>query len=179
MDEPNQKQAIIQAGSKQRDNKAESYASITVRKPKVRAYLNYLRDKSANKAIVSKSKVLKEVAKLAFTNIQDYVNIENDEVYFNNFKDIPREQLAAVKSVKLMRKIIKGKKDEDDIEVQQIGFELYSKDSALDKLMKHLGLYEKDNAQKAQSIYDILAIVGINGNGDGNKRTKAVGSEVV
>lgn len=164
MPEPNQKQAMIQAGSKQRGNKAESYASITVRKPKVKAYLNYLKDKSTNKAILSKAKVLKEISKLAFTNIKDYVTIDEDgNEIFIPFDQIDEDKLAAVKSIKVRKNKTVSKKG-TEYQSQTTEFDLYSKDSALDKLMKHFGLYKEDNDQKRTNVQialvDMIAYVG-------------------
>jgi phage terminase small subunit len=49
--------------------------------------------------------------------------------------------------------------------------DLANENRALENIGKHLGIYQKDNEQKGQTIFDILAIVGVKGI-DG--RTKAV-----
>ena len=74
------------------------------------------------------------------------MDIENDEVYFKDFKDITDEQAAAIESVKVTKKTIKGKNN-DDVEIQAIQFKLHSKLNALEQLGKHLGIYEKDHEQ--------------------------------
>lgn len=154
---------------------AKAAASKLLTKVNLKAYLAKLRAVVTTETGIDGAKVVKELGKLAFSNIKNYMNIEDDEVYFKNFDEIPEEQLAAVESVKVMRKIIKGKIKldadgnnigDDDVELQQIQFKLHSKTNTLEQLGKHLGIYEKDNAQKAQTIFDILAIVGINVNGN-------------
>lgn len=128
---------------------AKASASKLLTKANFKSHLAKLRKIAQTKAEVSVVKTVKEYSKLAFSNIKDYMNIEDDEVYFKNFDEIPEEQLAAVESVKVMRKVIKGKGDDDDVELQQIQFKLHSKTTALDAIMKHLGGFEKDNTQKA------------------------------
>ena len=39
-------------------------------------------------------------------------------------------------------------------------YKVTEKTSAIDKLMKHLGLFEKDNEQKANPVRDLLQAIG-------------------
>lgn len=164
MEEPNQKQALIQAGSKMRGTSAEVYASRLLRNVKVQKYLNYLRKKSSDGAIIDKTKVLNELCKLAFTNIKNYIEIDEDGVIkFIPFNKIDVTKLAAIESIKVKENITHSKKGTEYIQ-RTTQFKLYNKDSALDKLMKHLGLYEKDNDQRKNTIQlaliDIIAHLG-------------------
>ena len=47
----------------------------------------------------------------------------------------------------------------DDGDVRTNRFRLSDRNSALDKLMRHLGLYEKDNKQPADAIAEMLAAI--------------------
>ena len=181
MPEPNQRQAYLQVYTKRKvtPQSADQLANRLLKKVKVQAYLKRLRGNAARKAEISVVKTIKEYSKLAFSNIKNYMNIEDDEVYFKNFEDIPEEQLAAIESVKIMRKVIKGKEHrggtkDDDVEIQQIQFKLHSKTTALDAIMKHLGGFEKDNSQKKTD--NLITIVMFDGTDTKRKVCKRVAS---
>lgn len=178
--EISQGKALQLAGSTQTGMSAEVYASQLLKKPKVQAYLNHLRGQASERAIVDKVAVLKEIKKLAFSNIKDYVLVDDEgDISFIPFDQIDVDKLAAIESIKVRQNTTHNKDGSRDYTQKNVEFKLYSKDSALEKLMKHLGLYEKDNDQKGKTIYDILAIIGISGNGDSHKRTKTTSSKVV
>lgn len=150
--------------------------SQNLAKLSIQAEIQRLKDIRAKRLQISQDNVLKELSCLAFSNIKSFMDIEDDEVYFKDLSSIPDDITAAIESVKVMKKTIKGKKeDDDDIELSTIQFKLCSKLNALEQVGKHLGLYEKDNSQKAQSIFDILAIVGINVS---NEEPKAISGTV-
>ena len=164
MPEVNQRQAYIQAGYKAKGSTADSNASTLLKIPKVQAYLESLRHRLTEKTLVDGVKVVRELGKLAFTNIMDYVWVDEDgNVKFLSFDTIDKDKLAAVESIKVRTTTTGTGKNQYTTETTE--FKLCSKTSALDKLGKHFGIYEKDNEQKKQTIYDILAIVGINANG--------------
>ncbi len=166
MPEPNQEQAYIQAGYKSQGAAARYNASRMITNDNVQAYLQKLRDAATKLAVIDGAKVISELGKLGFSNIQDFVDIDKDgNVNFISFDSIGREKLAAVESIKVRTNITKNKDGSREYEATTTEFKLCSKEGALDKLGKHFGIYEKDNAQKAQTIFDILAIVGINVNG--------------
>lgn len=84
--------------------------------------------------------VLQELKKIAFVNIQDVVDEKNVP---REVAKLPREVAAAIGSVKHESATV-GKRT---IVTQEV--KLLDKLSALDKLARHLGLYEQDNRQKA------------------------------
>lgn len=165
MKEPNNRQAYIQAGYKSRGATADVNACRLLKRDKVQSYLNKLRAAVTEKTEITATKVVRELGKIAFSNIKNYLNIKDDEVYFKDFSELTDEQAAAVESIKVMKKTIKGKDDEDDVEIQAIQFKLHSKTNTLEQLGKHLGIYQRDNAQKAPiTLIDIIARMCSNGN---------------
>lgn len=62
-------------------------------------------------------------------------------------KDIPEHARRAISSIKVKTVLERTSRGMKPCEIMEIRF--WDKNSALDKLMKHLGLYDADNRQKA------------------------------
>lgn len=136
----------------------QNIGTTNLSKPIVQAELSRLIAKREERTLVSADKVVLELAKLAFSNIEEYLTVDdNGDMYLKNFDSIERATLAAVESIKVS-KVGNGK---NTTTITQ--FKLCSKLNALEQLGKHLGIYEKDNDQKRLTIVDIMAIVGIGG----------------
>jgi phage terminase small subunit len=110
------------------------------------------------KSEVTPEKVVKELANIGFSNIADVldINIPNGEIETaqdvlsdmqGNFitlkdgkglKDLPRNISALISEVKMTK--------------DGLAIKLYDKLNAMDKLMKHLGMFEKDNHQKKTEV---------------------------
>ena len=132
-------------------------------KPCIRNEIQRLKAERSERTQVKADAVVLELAKLAFSNIEDYLTVDEDgETKLKNFEGIKREVLAAVESIKIST--TRNKDDSRTYTTTQ--FKLCSKLNALEQLGKHLGIYEADNAQKALNLVDILAIVGISSNGE-------------
>ena len=145
MPESNQTQAYIQAGYKAKGKAAEAHSSRLVRNGMVKAYLDKLRKAVTERTEIDATKVIKELAKLAFSNIEDYLTVDEDgETRLKNFDDIERNVLAAVESIKIST----TKNKDDSREYTTTQFKLCSKLNALEQLGKHLGIYDKDNTQR-------------------------------
>lgn len=88
-------------------------------------------------------KVVDELVKIGFSNVQNYIN------HSNKIKDLSRidaKKAAAVSSVKKTVTTIGGNKKE------VTEFRLWDKTDALEKLGKHLGIFEADNKQKGPIV---------------------------
>jgi phage terminase small subunit len=133
-----------------------------------------LKSERSERTLIKADDVVLELAKIGFSNIEDYLTVDEDgETHLKSFDDIERSVLAAIESIKIST----TKNKDDSREYTTTQFKLCSKLNALEQLGKHLGIYQKDNEQKGQTIFDILAIVGVNlGNSD--NRTKAISGTV-
>ena len=138
--------AALRAGYAARS--AQQIGSENLLKPVIQAEIQRLMSERSERTQITADNVVLELAKIGFCNIEDFAKIEGAVVKFTDFKEVGKEKLAAVESIGSTKK---GK----------ITLKLHSKLNALEQLGKHLGIYEKDNAQKAQTIFDILAIVGV------------------
>lgn len=148
MKEPNQTQAYIQAGYKAKGKTAEQAASRVARNVKVRAYLDGLRAKVTKKTEIDGAKVVTELGKIAFTNIKDYISIDEDGViHFIPFDQIEEDKLAAIESIKVRVNVTTNRKEDKEYTSTTTEFKLHSKLNSLEQLGKHFGIYEKDNDQ--------------------------------
>lgn len=110
----------------------------------VQEYLKMLKAAYSEKTGVTREKVLAEVARLAFSDIRNYYTGDDK---LKPITDLDDNEAAALASVKIY---------EEYSEREAVGvnkeIKLYDKLAALEKLARHLGLYEKDNDQKKAAI---------------------------
>lgn len=106
-------------------------------------YIEELRELQRSRTFVSADKVQSEIARLAFSDLRDYYD-ENG--FLKLPKDLSDDAAAALSGIEVDE--LWGVMDGDK---QKIGetkkIKLYDKLSALDKLARRLGMFEKDNAQ--------------------------------
>lgn len=123
----NAKQAAIRAGYSART--AEAAASRLLRNVKVSAEIRKAKHQRAQRLRLDGDQVLHEIAVVAFANMYDYVEVDNQGRVRFNFYLLNKERSAPIKRFKLNK--IKG----------CIGLELLDKLEALKLLGKHLGLF--------------------------------------
>lgn len=95
-------------------------------------------ERAIQKLAISKETVLGELAKIGFANMQDYMTVGPDGSPTLNFKDLTRDQAAALVEV-TVEEFRDGRTDSR--EVRRVKFKLADKRSALVDLGKHLGLF--------------------------------------
>lgn len=146
------------ASLKWRDPTVHAQVNKMHSNPKIVTRIQILRDAAAVIAVVDQSMVLKEASRIAFSSIK---NIRTKSGNIKKLSEWDDDVCASIKSIK-----IRGMKEasrDDDLEekdtivlfTEEISF--WDKNSALEKLFKHLGLYEKDNWQKGSTLEDRLA----------------------
>lgn len=104
-------------------------------------YLQNLRESLSEKTGISQQKVLEEIAKIAFSDIRNYYQDDNN---LKPICDLEDNEAAALASVKSYEEKLQG--SEIIIGVNK-EIKLYDKLAGLEKLARHLGLYQKDNEQ--------------------------------
>lgn len=139
-------QAAIRAGYSSKT--ANEQAARLLAKVNVQNYIAELKQSLSNKNEGLAQQVIDELKKLGFANIQDYINPENE---IKDLTKIDRDKAAAVESIKKTVTEFSGG-SESSGKKTSIQFKLYDKISALEKLGRHLGLFELDNQQKAAVI---------------------------
>src|SRR6185437_4769390 len=97
--------------------------------------------KAAERTGVTVERVLAELAKIGFSNMQDYMRVgpEGDPVL--DFSALNRDQAAAL--VECTVEDFKDGRGEDAREVRRVKFKLADKRAALVDLGKHLGIFKE------------------------------------
>lgn len=103
-----------------------------------------LRDKNADLA----QRVVDELQKVGFSNIADFLEGGNS---IKDLSTVDRDLTAAVSSVKKSVTTF-GDGEGNEGEKTTVEFKLWDKPAALEKLGKHLGIFEADNKQKKAII---------------------------
>lgn len=141
----NASQAAIRAGYSQKTSKEQAARLLT--KVNLQDFIATLQKKISDNNDNLVQKVIDELVKVGFSNIQDYVSSSNNVV---DLSGIDIKKAAAVASVKKSVTTFGDKKTGGIKEV--VEFKLWDKISALEKLGKHLGVFEADNKQKSAVI---------------------------
>lgn len=128
-------------------NSARQQASQMLASEEVENYLSILRESLAEKTGISQQKVLQEIAKIAFADIRNYYTGDDR---LKAVTDLDDNEAAALASVKTYEEYSQSEVIGINKEIK-----MYSKLDGLEKLARHLGLYEKDNSQKGGEVKEL------------------------
>ena len=148
----NATQAAIRAGYSTESAKEIGCENLT--KPNVKAEIDKAIAERSRRTGINQDRVLRELAKIAFVNPGDVINLNQATVK----SDAKEEDLAAIASVK-----IKNIQTEDG-EITEREIKLCDKLKALDLLGKHLGIYDKKDAEDKNLTITINKASEKNGN---------------
>lgn len=141
----NATQAAIRAGYS--DHTARSIGCENLTKPNILEYLGQLQKEISDRNGNLAQRVIDELAKVGFSNIQDYTGVGND---VKDLSEIDPQKAAAVAGVKKSTTTFGDEKTGGVKEV--VEFKLWDKIAALEKIGRHLGIFEADNKQKSAVI---------------------------
>lgn len=114
--------------SVKKDETARTNGSRMLTNANVSKYIKERMNERSKRTEITQDNVLKELATIAFAKVTDFVTIENGVVIVKDTKDIPKDLLPAIASIK------EGK---NGIEVS-----FYNKDKSLELLGRHLGMFD-------------------------------------
>ncbi|MFZ6813557.1 terminase small subunit [Undibacterium sp. Rencai35W] len=115
-------------------------ASVLAGNEKVKARLAIIQEMAAEKASVSAARILEEIQRVAYSDIRAITKPDGT-------LKLPHELDAATAAAVA------------SFEIDQYGgvkYKFWDKNSSLEKLAKHKGLYELDNKQKTDPLRDLL-----------------------
>lgn len=141
----NATQAAIRAGYS--IDSARQIGSENLSKPSIKARIEAIRKDIDLRNGGLTQRLIDELSKIAFSNIQDYVG-ESNEV--KDMAEIDRDQAAAVGSIK--RSLTEFGDEDHGGTKTTVEFKLHDKVSAIEKLGRYVGLFENDNKQKSTVI---------------------------
>jgi phage terminase small subunit len=131
--------AYLSAGYSAQPAAADAAASRLLKSVKVAARVAELKAAAARASTVTAARVLDELAKLAFANMQDYMRAGPDGDPYLDFSKLTRDQAAALTEVTV--EDFKDGRGEDARNVRKIRFKLADKRAALVDLGKHFGMF--------------------------------------
>lgn len=141
--------AAVRAGYSSKTAKEQGYRLLT--NVLVQEEVQRLKEKAAKRAEITADMVIAELAKIGFSNIQDFVGKDNSTV---DLSKIESARAAAVSGVKVTTSTT-GMGKSRQVE-KKVEFRLHDKRAALENLGKHLGVFEKDNQQKNKKVKIIV-----------------------
>jgi phage terminase small subunit len=127
----NATQAAIRAGYSKKT--AYSIGVENLRKPEIQVEIQRLMDERSRRTEITADQVVKELALLAFSKIDDYVAWDQKGVTIKPLSEMPAEKAACISEVS---KTVKAK---------SINFRIRIRDKlkALELMGKHLGMFRK------------------------------------
>jgi phage terminase small subunit len=133
----NATQAAIRSGYSAKT--ARSVGAENLTKPDISSAISERRVALSEKVEITQERVLEELAKVGFANMQDYMRASPDGDPYLDFSALTRDQAAALAEVTV--EDFKDGRGEDARDVRRIKFKLADKLSALEKIGKHLGMF--------------------------------------
>jgi len=128
----------------------EARGSEYLNHPYTQEYMREKTDKVAEKADVTQERVIREIARIGLFDVRKLFDNAGNPLPITELDD---DVAAAISGIKVVQM---GGKDGEEVAGQVIEYKIADKNSALEKLMKYLGAYEKDNAQKAKSLQELI-----------------------
>lgn len=134
----NETQAAIRAGYSPKT--AHAQASRLLKNVKVREYVKDAISSRSKRTEITQDRVLQEYAKIAFTDLPGIVNFDGRSMSVEDFEKLTPAQRACIKKIKVKLEM-QLQPDGEKTPVDTVEVELHSKQSALDSIAKHLGMF--------------------------------------
>ena len=133
----NATQAAIRAGYSKRT--AEAIGHENLKKPYIAQAVSEAMAKRSERTGITQDKVLKELARLGFSNMLDYVSVTEAGDAVVDLSRLTRDQAAAISEI-IVDEYTEGR-GADARNVKRIRFKLADKKGALDSIARHLGMF--------------------------------------
>lgn len=131
-------------------------ASELLRHGNVAVTVEAARTKLAEKHSVTADRIVRELALVGFSNMLDYMTINEGEAFID-FSRLTRDQAGAIGEVTVESYKEPG---DDGQRVKRTKFKLHDKLSALEKLGKHLGMFDRGDDDRGNITVQILNLIG-------------------
>ena len=150
----NATQAAVRAGYSIKT--AQRIGSENLLKPVISTALTEAIKARGLRTTVTADRVIQEIARIAFFDPRKLLNPDGSPKPINELDDDTAAALAGLD----ITEEFEGSGADRVFTGYTKKFKLADKNSALEKLAKHLGMYEVDNKQKTDALADILAGLG-------------------
>ena len=138
----NGEQAAIRAGYSAKTARVKASQLLT--KVDVQTIIADLSKKQAAKLDLTAEKVLRELMLMGFSNMKDYVSIQQDGFAYVDLSKLTREQAAAIQEITTDSYVADSEDDEGEEQgriVTKVKFKLADKRGSLELLGKYLKLF--------------------------------------
>jgi phage terminase small subunit len=132
-------QAAIRAGYSEKT--AQEQASQLLLKLIIQDEIKKILDSRSTRTEIRQDAVLKELAKLGFSNMLDFIITQPDGSCYTDLSKLTRNQAAAISEI-TTEEYTEGRGDEARI-IKKIKLKLYDKTKPLELLGKHLGMFSE------------------------------------
>lgn len=139
-------QAAVRAGYSKKTARAIASKMLTF--ADVQAAIAGQQEKRLERLDVSVDRIVQEYAKMAFSKITDYLSFSSKGVKLKDSESIGDDALAAVLEV--------SERSATEFDRRSISFKLHGKQSALDALAKHAGMFAEKLDAKVQAAMEEL-----------------------
>jgi phage terminase small subunit len=139
----NAAQAAIRAGYSAKTARVIGHENLT--KPDIAAAIEKAMAERAERTRLTGDMVVDELRKIGFANMADYMKSTREGYPYLDFSALTRDQTAALAEV-TVEDFVDGRGEETHA-VKRVKFKLHEKLSALDKLGRHLGLFDAKHKQ--------------------------------
>jgi phage terminase small subunit len=130
-------------------NTSRKIAYSLMNTPKVRAAIEEGQKARAQRMGITQDRVLQELARIAFSNLQDVLEETEDGQTTVNVKRLPRDVAAMLGEVSITQ--TKGK---NQMKISRV--KLHDKMAALDKIAKHLGMFTDKHEHTIVTLEDLV-----------------------
>lgn len=134
--------------SRMSDPVIHNKASALLAKGEIRVRLEELRQPAIDNAQVTVERVLQEAARLAFADVRQLYRPDGTLIPVHELND---DIAAAITGVDVIESVGEGGNT-----TQTKKYKLADKNAAIERLFKHLGMYERDNSQKVDPLAAVL-----------------------
>lgn len=148
----NQTQAYIRAGYAVKG--APQNAARLMANDKVQARIREKMAARADRLELSQDRVVAEIAKVAFASMRNFISVDEEGQPRINLTDTSNDALDSLSEIST-ETVLEGDPERPDL-VRKTKIKLLSKLDALDKLMQHLGGYEKQDRNRANALADAM-----------------------
>lgn len=150
----NATQAAIRAGYSPKTAGVQAFDLL--KKPEIAAALERQRNQHAKNTGLTVERVLQEAMRLAFFDIRKLTDAEGNPIPINQLDD---DTAAAIQGLELATERVRG--DDAGAETVVRKYKIADKNAAVERLFKHLGLFQKDNDQNnpAKALQALLDVV--------------------
>lgn len=140
----NATQAAIRAGYSEKTARSQGQRLLT--NDDIQQALSEAQNDRSERTRITQDRIIKEIARLGLSDVRKLFDDSGRLLQPHEWDD---DIAAAVASIEVDQR----KEPGEDGEVYTVTkIKAWDKNSALEKLMKHLGLYEKDNEQQVKAL---------------------------